>query len=695
MKRNYKAILTVFILAAMLFSFIKYEKKKQQDLKREQTILSSILYILDNYHYQPKEINDEFSAKLFSEYIKRVDPSKRYFLKKDIDSLSKYKHDLDNQIREMRFDFFNDIFKLLMMRQKESEKIFKDIIAHPIDLNERDSIVFDTDMIDFPKDYSEKYRRWKQHIKYSILTDIHQEKKSEENKDKSKDDLKKHGIDITNKNFKSFFENLFDLNRNDYLALYFSTIAEMYDPHTTYFKPMDKERFDMDMSGSFEGIGARLQKEGAYTKIVELIPGGPAWKDGKLEVGDIILKVRQEDEDEALDVVGMRLDKIVQKIRGKKGTTVYLTVKKLNGKIIEIPIVRDKVILEETFAKSLIIDHDKNKTGYIYLPKFYHNFNNTDDRNSATDIKKELEKLEKNNTHGVIIDLRNNGGGSLADVIDIAGYFIKKGSIVQVRNRNGRIRIHRDNDTSFQYDKPVVVLVNELSASASEILAAALQDYKRAVIIGGNQTYGKGTVQKFIDLNEITGPNPWGKLGSLKWTTQKFYRVSGGSTQQRGVIPDINLPDRFKYLKFGEKDLENALPYDTIEPASYKPWDKYENYNQVIRTIITQTDTMRIFNYLDTLARYFQQNSERKVYPLRASEFFNLMKENEKKAAELDSLTRYKNRLQFRLIPQDSLEHAGDTIFFSKRKRMIEKLEADPYLEQAVRAVEMLKVKAS
>ncbi|NPA43215.1 MAG: tail-specific protease [Chlorobi bacterium] len=694
MKRNLKFFILLLGFAAGFFSFRLYEKYRQQQLRRDQTILGTMRYALDNIHYQPAELDDDFSEKLFYEYIKRLDPSKRYFLQSDIDSLAKYKYDLDNQIREMRFDFFEEAYSRLMERQKEAEAMFKRLIKQPIDLNEPDSIVFAYDSIDFPRTEAEKEKRWLRYLKYSILTDISQEKASDKKDSKTRTaaEYQQHGVEITEKNYSNFFENLFDLNRDDYIAMYFNTIANLYDPHTAYFKPADKERFDMDMSGSFEGIGARLQKEGAYTKIVELIPGGPAWKDGKLEVGDIILKVRQEDQDEPVDVVGMRIDEIVKLIRGKKGTTVYLTVKKLNGTITEIPIVRDKVVLEETFAKSLLIEDGNRKIGYIYLPKFYHNFNDKEDRNSAGDIKKELLKLERNGAQGVILDLRDNGGGSLGDVIDIAGYFIDRGPVVQVRGRSGRVEVRRDYDTSFRYDKPVVVLVNEMSASASEILAGALQDYKRALIIGGNQTYGKGTVQRMVDL-AMLAHSPYEDLGSLKLTLQKFYRITGESTQKRGVIPDVRLPDRYKYLEFGEKDIETALPYDTIPPARYRTWDRYANLEETAAYLRAKTDTMRIFRYLDSLARYYQQNSERHVYPLRASDFTRLMEESRARAELLDSLTRYRNRLAFRILPQDSINHALDTVFFEKRKRWIENLQTDPYLEQAVDALERLKLK--
>lgn len=696
MKRNYPYILAALAVAAVVSAFALRQKQQQdQEHFKDKVTLHSMNYVLQNYHYQPAVLDEKFSEDVFNEFIKRLDGAKRYFLQEDIDTLSKYKYDISREIINDRFDFFDKVYQIIVKRQKQAEKIYRDIIKQPLDLTKPDSINWDYDRIPFARNEKELKERWRKFIKYSLLTDMHQEwsMQSDSTAKKPMQAFKEKGLKNTRKNFDQLFDNLRDLERADYMAVYLNTIAEMYDPHTNYFKPADKERFDMSMSGSFEGIGARLQKEGAYTKIVELIPGGPAWRDGKLEVGDIILKVRQEDEKEPVDAVGMRLDKLVELIKGPKGTTVYLTVKKLNGKIEVIPIVRDKVILEETFAKSLLVPYNGRTFGYILLPGFYHNFDNNKDRNSASDIKKELQKLLKNGAEGVIIDLRSNGGGSLADVIDIAGYFIDEGPVVQVENKKHRRRVYHDTDDETVWDKPVVVLVNELSASASEILAAALQDYKRAIIIGGNHTYGKGTVQKFVDLTEISSMPQLGNLGSLKWTTQKFYRINGQSTQRRGVIPDVILPDRYKYLKIGEKYSPHALAYTTVPSADYKTWKGYANREEVIERLRQTTDTMRIFRNLDSLARWFGTNNDRKSYPLDRQSFKALMEKNHRIAEHLDSITQYANGLSFRILPQDSIEKAGDTLFFNQRHKWIKELKKDPYVEQAVKALDWLKLK--
>ncbi len=693
MKKNYPYLLAILLIAFGLFGWRHYKNAQNQSEKR--VTLATMLYILKNYHYSPKPINDEFSRQLFEAFIKKIDPSKRYFLQSDIDFLKNYRDSLDDQIKELRFDFFDASYRLLRKRQKQAENIYKQIIRENLDLTENDTLNLDYDKTPFPRDKKALTKRWKAFVKYGILTEIASQ--MEARKDSAVKwtaaQYRKKGIETTKKTYDNFFENLDDLEENDYLSIYFNTIAEMFDPHTNYFKPEDRERFDMDMAGSFEGIGARLQKQGPYTKIVELIPGGPAWRSGKIEVGDIILKVRQENQKEPVDAVGMRIDKLVKLIKGPKGTTVYLTLKKLNGKIVEIALVRDKVILQETFAKSLLIK-DKGKTyGYILLPKFYHNFNDSNDRNSAKDIKRELEKLEKAGAQGVIIDLRNDGGGSLWDVIKIAGYFIKSGPVVQVRNSSGDVRVLYDRDNhKIVWKKPVIVLVNELSASASEILAAALQDYKRAIIIGGPQTYGKGTVQKFIDLDQVAREKN-GKLGSLKWTTQKFYRINGNATQRKGVRADVIIPDRYTYLDIKEKDQPTALPFDSISASDYKVWKGYVNREEVVRQLQRQVDTMRIFKNINLLAQKFAQNSKQKVFPLNKNVFLKKLIQSQEEIERLDSLTKYDNHLHLENIPADTIGKSRDTVFTETRKRWIKNLKKDPYLEQAVHALEMLQTK--
>ncbi len=694
MKRNYRSILAVLILAGGISAFAVHQRRLQQDREaKERVTLQAMNYVLQNFHYHPRILNNKFSEEVFDEFIKNIDGGKRYLLQADLDSLSRYRHDIDDEIRTLRFDFFDRAYQIILRRQKEAENIYRELLNEHLNFNRNDSINWDYDRLPWARNRKELKARWRKYLKYSILTDMQQEWSMQADSLPKKDLLsfREKGRKNAKKNFDQLFENLRELERADYMAVYLNTIAQMYDPHTDYFKPADRERFDMDMSGSFEGIGARLQKEGAYTKIVELIPGGPAWRGGKLEVGDIILKVRQQDEKEPVDAVGLRLDKLVKLIKGPKGTTVYLTVKKLNGNIEVIPIVRDKVILEETFAKSLLIKHNGNTYGYILLPKFYHNFDDKNDRNSASDMRKELKKLLENGARGVIIDLRNNGGGSLADVIEIAGDFIDRGPVVQVENQDHKRRTYKDPDGGILWDKPVVVMVNELSASASEILAAALQDYRRAVIIGGTHTYGKGTVQRFVDLTRIAGVKSMGNLGSLKWTTQKFYRITGKSTQRRGVVPDVKLPDRYRYLKISEKDEKHALPYTTIPAAEFTPWNGYANLDETIGNIQQAADTMHIFRNLDSLARWFARNSRRKTYPLNKDAFQALMKRNKEIADHLDSITRYDNHLHFESLPQDTVGRMQDTVFTTQRKRWIENLGKDPYVEQALRALELLK----
>jgi carboxyl-terminal processing protease len=317
----------------------------------------------------------------------------------------------------------------------------------------------------------------------------------------------------------------------DWFAVFINAIVEEFDPHTYYFAPEDKDRFDVAMSGNYEGIGARLQKKMDAITITELISGGSAWRQNKLEVGDQIIKVRQEDEKEATSIVGMRLDDAVKLIKGPKGTNVILTLKKVDGSIEDLSIPRDVIELEETYAKSSTVEKAGKTFGVINLPKFYVNFDDYTNRNAASDIKKEIERLKAQGMEGLVIDLRNNGGGSLKTVVDMVGLFIEEGPVVQVRITGEPKEVLKDKDRSITWDGPLVILVNELSASASEILAAAVQDYKRAIVIGSKQTYGKGTVQNVLDLNRLMRNNTLGDMGALKYTTQQFYRINGGSTQ--------------------------------------------------------------------------------------------------------------------------------------------------------------------
>ena len=389
---------------------------------------------------------------------------------------------------------------------------------------------------------------------------------------KTFEELEKESREMTESSLDDIYEMMGDLDDSDWFSIFLNTMTMQFDPHTNYYAPKEKKRFDQIMAGKLEGIGARLQKKDDYTRVAELISGGPAWRGGELEVGDLILKVAQGDE-EPVDIVGMRLDDAIEYIKGQKGTEVRLTVKKIDGSIEVISIIRDIIELEETFVKSSVVDIDNRKFGVINLPKFYIDFNERNFRNSATDMEQEIERLKAENVEGLLIDLRNNGGGSLKTAIEISGLFINDGPVVQVKYRGEKPNIRSDKNKKIQWEGPLVVLVNELSASASEIFAAAMQDYNRAVIIGSKQSFGKGTVQNVLPLNNyFKYPKD---LGALKMTIQKFYRINGGSTQLEGVVSDIAMPDKYTYFEIGERDEKNPLDWDKIEPAEYTPVDVY------------------------------------------------------------------------------------------------------------------------
>jgi len=412
--------------------------------------------------------------------------------------------------------------------------------------------------------------------------------------------------------------------------------------------------------------------------------GGPAWKEGKLKVGDLIQKVGQGD-DEPVDIMGMRLSKVVKLIKGPKGTVVKLIVKRVDGSIETIPISRDRVELEETFAKSLLINDKDKKFGYIYLPKFYINFNDSKRRSAASDIKKELEKLKTKNIEGIILDLRNNGGGSLSTTIDIAGYFIEKGPVVQVRDKKNDIEVLKDEDSETVYNGKIVVLINELSASSSEILAAALQDYNRAIIIGG-KSYGKGTVQNLISLNRVQG-DKFGDLGALKWTTKKFYRINGGSTQRKGVTPDIILPDPYMYLDVREEDEPTALKWDKIQKAKYNSF-KIEGKQQIVQQEQARIDTTALFKHIKEKAEWIAQNKKDQTVYLQLNKYIADVKNLEKISKRFDSLTKFKSGYEIKSLPEDLKAKIQDTVFKVKRDKWIKAIKKDPYISEAVKVLE-------
>jgi len=580
-----RSILTYIIIAASLLVTFS---SQAEEYSREQILMSVVLSHLDEYHFKEMNYNNEFSQKVYDLYLKSLDARKRFLLQDDINELNVYHHELDDAVKVLDFEFYNRSVDIYKERQKTVERYFEDILAKPFDFEENETFELDPEKLDYAKNEKALKDRWRKVLKYSTLTRIFNYEEMEEHKGKSFDELEKLAREKVLKQNRDWFTRLNQQEADDDFAIYVNAVTQAIDPHTNYYPPAEKDNFDITMSGKLEGIGARLQQEGAYTKVTSIIPGSPSAKQGDLAAEDVILKVAQGS-DEPVEVVDMPINDVVKLIRGKKGTEVRLTVKKLDGTTAVVPIIRDVVILEETFAKSAIVEEDGSRIGYIYLPSFYSDFDNRKGRDCFYDVKAELEKLQKEGIDGLVFDLRNNTGGYLYDVVKMAGLFIEDGPICQVKSKQGLPKLHKDSDEGIQYTGPLTVLVNTFSASASEIFAAAIQDYDRGVVIGSESTYGKGTVQRFFDLDKIlvSKYDYLKPLGSIKMTIQKFYRIDGGSTQQKGVVPDIILPDQFSSIEVGERLKDNVMPWTEITPANY---DSYANLNSDVNSLKLLSD---------------------------------------------------------------------------------------------------------
>lgn len=715
MKRNYKIIVAVLALSLALWSFMP---KQKGDPEKDKLLLELLTFVIEKGHYSPAEIDDTFSKGVYKEFLKALDPTKRFFLQSDIDEFSKYETELDDQIKNKELTFFDLTYTRLMKRIEESKTYYKTILDKPIDYKIDEEFNADYEKLPFANSVSELQEKWRKQIKLSALASITERLKLEEdkkngvvkdNKDsigtlkiekivdktpKTFEQIEKETRESSLKSMNEYFGFINDMKRDDWFAIYVNTIAERFDPHTSYFAPEDKERFDVSMSGKFFGIGARLQKKNDFTEITELISGGPAWRGKELEVGDIFLKVAQGDAD-PVDVVGMKIDDVVKKIKGPKGTEVRLTIKKTDGSIKVITLIRDEIEIEETYLKSSIVEKNGLKYGVIYLPKFYIDFENADSRDAGKDMAIEVERLKKEGVNGIVLDVRDDGGGSLKTVVDIAGLFIEQGPIVQIKSAAGKKEVLSDKDKKVQWDGPLVIMINCFSASASEILAAAIQDYKRGVIIGSKQSYGKGTVQNVIDLNQFVRNSSIGDLGALKTTTQKFYRINGGSTQLDGVSSDVIMPDRYSYVKMGERDVDNAMPWDKIDAAEYTVWDKQINFNAAIANSKKRLAENNQFKLIDENAKWINERSEDNVYSLDIDKFQAEQKTLDATAKKYKSVLEYKNQLKFTSLPYESEAMKTDLALKEKRQRWHESLSKDIYVDEALNVLGDLQPKVT
>ncbi len=711
MKGNYKFLLLILLIA---FASCSFTSKKFENPDKDKLLIQLITYLLDQGHFDPQDIDDEFSVNVFEEYLNNIDPFKRYFYASDIKEFSTYKDLIDDQIKVYDVSFFSLTHARLLQRIEESKKIYLEILETPFDFSQNESYSADYEKLEYVNSKREMKERWRQQLKFSTIANYDEaiskrdldletnnlpESVFSENNEKVKSEDKKslketetEAREATKRSLDDLYDYIDDRRRTDWFSVYINAIVEEFDPHTFYFAPEDKERFDRDMSGNFEGIGARLQKKVDGIMVNEIISGGPAWRANELEVGDQILKVRQEDEDEAINVVGMRLDDAIKFIKGPKGTKVTLTLKKVDGTVEDISITRDIVELEETYAKSSTVEKDGKTFGLINLPKFYINFEDYKKRNAASDTKQEILRLKEEGVEGLVLDLRNNGGGSLQTVVDIAGLFIEEGPVVQVKTTGEAKEVLSDRDKAIIWDGPLVILVNELSASASEILAAAMQDYKRGIVIGSKQTYGKGTVQTVMDLNRMVRNNTNGDMGALKFTTQKFYRINGGSTQLEGVKSDVVVPDRYSYIDIGEKDLENPLPWDKIDAADYSVWENYYDYDTTISKSIKRMAANEQLKLIDANAKWVKKIRDREIYSLNYTEYKKEMELNEEEAKRFSKLSEYKTNLTFSSLPYELKMMEEDSVLKEKRKRWHLALAKDVYIEEALNVLNDLKM---
>ncbi len=693
---------THFLLLFLLVgstSFANLKITNDQDPEKDKVLISVLNYMLTKGHYNQKELNDDFSEMVFNNFIADLDPSKRYFTKIDIKEFSKYKYQIDNQLKESDIAFYSLVYGRFLEKIKNAKNYYNAILKKPFNYKKDEVIDLDFKAIDYAKTEKELLNFWRKQLKLQTIDKIRDQENLDEEEFKKDQSFKKRSFSTLEKKARAdvmeSMENLYiridELEHRDWFSTYLNSITEAFGPHTIYMPPNIKESFDQDMSGKVEGIGARLQKKGIYTHIVELVSGGPAWKQGDLEDGDIILKVAQENED-PVDIVGMRLDDAIKFIKGPKDTKVSLTVKKkIDGSTQVITITRDIVQLEETFVKSSVVEKDGKKYGVIDLPKFYINFDDRNFRDSAKDMEKEIERLKEENVEGLLIDLRNNGGGSLDTAIKIAGLFVDKGPVVQVKYRNETPIVKQDVDNRIQWKGSLVLLVNELSASASEIFAAAMQDYNRAVILGGNQTYGKGTVQNILPINKFY-PNYKNDLGYLKMTIQKFYRINGGSTQVEGVYSDIAMPTRFSYMKYGERDLEGALPWDKVPQASYSQVNTYSNFSDVVTTSIERINKDPKFQLIDEYAKWLKKVQDDSSFSLNYKEYQKESKLSDAYAEKFKSVFKYQSGLAFNSPSYELPLFELNKDLKEKRDAWHKNLSKDLYISEALNVLSELKL---
>lgn len=699
-KKVWPLLLLVLLVSGVLWAFtgrdnLESGNSNEDKYAKQQKLLTAIGSILEQRHYSPKAIDDNFSKSVFKKYLENLDPEKNLFLQGDIKSLSKYQTTLDEEILgKSTMEFYPAAGQIYEKRIGEVMAIYKDILSKPFDFSANESVQLDGEKIDYAANEEARKEAWRKRLKFMTLerfVDLQQQREKADKKDsiasktdaQLEQDARTRVLGALDRNYNRL---KLVFNADQQFSSFVNTITDLMDPHTEYFAPVDKRGFDEEMSGRFYGIGAQLTEENGAIKIASLVTGSPAWKSGEVQVNDEILKVAQGTEP-PVDVAGYAVTDVVKLIRGTKGTEVKITFKKNDGTLQVVSLIRDEIVQDETFARSSVITDDGKKIGYIYLPEFYADFDRPEGNRCSQDVANEVKKLKAENVEGIILDLRNNGGGSLYEVVQMVGLFIKSGPVVQVKDRDGKPITLSDTDPAVLYDGPLAVMVNELSASASEIFAAAIQDYKRGIVVGSTSTYGKGTVQKNLPLGRQDMTTGQTEYGALKLTFEKFYRVNGGSTQLKGVKPDVVLPDVYEYIKFREKDNPSALAWDQIPQADYKQSTDI-NWSEIQKKADERVTTSTAFAGIKKNTDWLSKNTER-AYELNIDAYKKQQATLRNTVKQDDTLTKLPTPMDMKPVEvdKDKFFNNADKAKGDRYQQWLKSVQKDLYIDETVNIV--------
>jgi carboxyl-terminal processing protease len=700
MSKKFIPVILVLTGASLFVAFQSQGKNENDDNPKSKytKVLRNVGILLEEGHYSPKKIDDNFSKEVLKKFTEELDNEKSVFLQSDIESFKKFDARIDDEIHGSDLQSFFAVNEVYMKRRDESFLLINEVLAKPFDFTKDETIQMDRDKLSFPKSEAERKEVWRKSLKYIVLGKF-VELQEDREKNKAKKDyvlkadstLEREARDYVKKRMeRSMTTKKTHETTDENFSTFVNAIAQNMDPHTDYFPPVDKRSFDESMSGGFYGIGAQLKEEDGKIKIASLIAGMPAERNGDVKIDDEIIKIAQGSA-EPVDVTGYSVTDAVKLIRGaEKGSEVKLTFKKADGTIKVVSLLRDKIKLEDTFAKSAVINGE-HKIGYIYLPEFYQDFQDPNGPRCSNDVAKEVVKLKAENVEGIIIDLRGNGGGSLSEVVKMAGLFIEDGPIVQVKGRDEKATVLRDRDKNILYTGPLTVMVDEFSASASEIFAAAIQDYKRGIIIGSTSTYGKGTVQRNIPLspeseNPLFANKNTEDLGALKLTLQKFYRINGGATQLKGVTPDVVLADRYEHLKFREKDNTSSLSWDEIAKADYQPWTTSTTNDAVVNITYDKINKGSVFSKIRNNINWLSTNSE-KESSLNIVKYKEEQKQVKATYKELDTLFKLPKELVVKNVAADTVNINAAKDRADRNKQWLKRLSGDIYIDETLKVV--------